>query len=226
MNLDISGMNVDGDVQSGGTVQFRTNGSNAYYDVAYPNSIREIQLLPFPSSHNMYSPSNLNVDSGSVTINQSYRFSSITVGQNGTLHIVTAGNVIQIVVDNLYIDNNLNINASGGGRVEIFVNTLMRVTTKGLINNTYPKNLFIYLKDNSSFEIQANMELNGYIIGPYATVQVQSAHSTTNGAIIANVVTKNAAGNGPNGVVNYVPLQSGVDYGDNILEYRIIRWQK
>jgi hypothetical protein len=82
------------------------------------------------------------------------------------------------------------------------------------------------MADGSEFEIQANMNLNGYILGPKATVDIQSANSTINGAVIANVVFKNANGNGANGEINYVPLPKEYEYGDYILEYRIIQWDR
>jgi type II secretory pathway pseudopilin PulG len=223
-SMDITGMKVNGDIQSGGTIQYSSNGSNKYNDTAYPNSIRTIDFVaPFPPA----GTDNLVIKNQIVTLSSSGSYNSIEVGQKGILRIRTNGNNISIALNTLVINNRLEIDNTGGGSVSIYVNNNMKVTTQGLINNKEPRSLFIYLKAGSTFEIQANMVLNAYIIGPEATVQIQSNGSTINGAVFSNVVRKNATGAGPNGTVNFVPLPAGTTPGSVVpTEYRIVRWEK
>lgn len=222
--LDITGMNVTGDVQSGGSIQYSTNGSNAFFGDAEPNSLRVIEIA-WPAAPPFYSPPSIEVKNQEMTLNSSNSFINIDVAQNGILNINAGSGIIRIMVDDLVIDNILNISATTGGRVELYINNTMTVTTQGIINNTTPEYLFIFLADGSHFYIQANMVLNGYIIGPNATVEFQSAQSTTNGAVIANVVQKNENGQGPNGAVNYVALPDGFNIGDVVNEYSVVQWQ-
>ena len=224
-SLDISNMKVTGDIQSAGNIQYRTNGSNQYNGTAYANSPREIEFVaPFPAP----GTTNMNIKNSSSTITTSGYYKDITVGQKGVLNVITNGSNLEIVVDNLTIDSNLFIDATAGGSVIIYVNNSMTVNTKGQINNTESKNLFIYLKSGSILSMQANKVLNGYIIGPEATVEVQSNQSTVNGAIFSKIVQKNGAGSGPNGVVNYVPLTNGSAGVGSVVptEYKIVRWEK
>ncbi len=221
--LDISGMEVSGDVQSGGNISYSTNGKHTYVGDAYPNEWRYYELADFPNPP-MYIPSSVVVKNSSLTIYGSGNsFVSIDVEQNGTLNLNPTG-VMQIVVDNMTIDSDLNIDATNG-RVELYINQSLTVTTKGVINNTIPSNLVIFLKDGSTFYMQANKVLKGYIIGPQATMEIQSNSSTTNGALITNVIRKNVAGQGPNGAVNYVPPESYLDLDDILFSYRILRWE-
>jgi len=226
-DLDITGMKVNGDIQSGGKIDISTNGSNAFDTSKYtfiPNSPRYYELAPFPVL-TPYSPSNLDIKNTDYTISGTgYSFQNITV-KNGSLTLRPTGPVMKIRADNITIDSNLYIDESAG-RVELYINNTLTVTNKGTINNTEPHNLIIYLKDGSTFYMQANKTLNGYVIGPNATVQIQSNHSTTNGALIANIIRKNATGNGPNGAVNYVPLPSEFDIEENLISYGIVNWEE
>lgn len=231
-DLDITGTIVNGDIQSGGTIEYSTNGHHTFTDKDYPNSKRYIQLpdpWPDPSFHD---PASIIVkNSEAEKVNKSYKFSSIEVGQNGRLVLEADSNVeidgsIKIVVDNLIVDNSLDIIAANKKRVELYINTKMVVTTKGVINNLDPKNLIIYLKDGSKLEIQAGKVLNAYIIGPDAEVEIQSDNSTLNGAVICKKFVKNNNGSSGNGRVNYVPIPKDDDFLPSVLEYRIVQWDK
>jgi Tfp pilus assembly protein PilX len=223
-NLDISGMKVMGDVQSAGDIQISTNGSNKFEGKYTAHSPRYYALAPFPIL-TPHSPSIIDVKNTNYTISGTgYYFQSITV-KNGTITFRPTGSVMKIVADDITIDSDLNIDESVG-RVELYINNSLTVTNKGVINNTEPHNLIIYLKDGSNFYMQANKTLNAYVIGPEATMQIQSNHSTTNGALITNILQKNATGNGPNGAVNYVPLPSGFDIEENLIAYEIVSWEE
>ena len=100
----------------------------------------------------------------------------------------------------------------------------MEVQTKGFINNTAPKNLFIYMQKDSIFRMQANITTNAYIIAPDAYVEVQSNQSTIYGAVIAKKLTKNGS-NGPNGSVVFVPQDNTSIVDPNIKAYTILKWE-
>ena len=223
--LDITGMIVSGDVQSGGNISYSTNGSNEFTGVAYPNEMRYYELVEFPTDLPLYGVSGvLSLKNEDLTIlGTGYEFSTVTVWQNDTLTLQPTG-VMKILVDDMTIDGNLNIDDTYG-RVEIYVNNTLTVTTKGTINNEDPSDLIIYLKAGSIFYMQSNKVLNGYVIGPNATMEIQSAQSTTNGALITNIIRKNAQGQGPNGVVNYVPPDSNLDIDKMLISYRVLRWE-
>ncbi|NJD01350.1 MAG: hypothetical protein FIA99_01835 [Ruminiclostridium sp.] len=230
--LNINNMKVIGDVQSGGTIEYRTSGSNAYDDTAVPNSPLYIELPEFPNppaytDEGGNTVTNLIVQNqDTVTITQSCRLDSITIDQQGKIIIeAAAGEIIDIVVNTITINNILEINAGDGGGVRLFVNTLMNIQTQGLINNTYPKQLHIYLADGSVFDMQANIILNGYITGPHADVIIQSDQSTVNGYIIANSVTKNGPGTGgANGAVNFIPENDPEEIPEYMKAYKMVEW--
>lgn len=224
--LDIGNMKVEGDIQSAGTIDYRTKGNNKYDDTKYkalPNTPKYIDTLLPSAMPPMYPGSDLTVTSD-LSINSSYRFNSIEIGQNKTLEIVADNKEINIVVDNLVAKGNIKITASGSGKVNLFVNNLMEVQTKGYINNKHPKNLYIYMQENSTFRMRANITTNAYIIAPDAYVEIQSEKSTVNGAIIAKELTKNG-NNGPNGGVVFVPPENSSMIDTNIKAYTVLKWE-
>jgi type II secretory pathway pseudopilin PulG len=222
--LDITNMKISGDIQSGGKITYKDKGNNAFNDSAYEYSSRTIQFVNlFPTNPALVKT----VDKDNpYTITSDENYNVITIDNQGILTITTGGRDIILGVNTFNITGTLNIDASGGGSVRIYVNNSMTVYTSGLINNAFPKNLFIYLKQGSTFIIQANMTLNGYIIGPDATVEFQSDGSVVNGAVYSDLVRKNGSSNIPNGTVNYVPLQAGTYPEGDMAEYRIVRWEK
>lgn len=222
--LDITGMNISGDVQSGGNINYSSNGSNTFTGVAYPYEERFYELAAFPSPP-LYGTGILDLKKTDLPIGVSSRFTTVNVENQSNLNLNPNG-IMQIVVNDMTIDGNLNIDGSNG-RVEIYINNTLTVTTKGFINNENgnPSDLIIYLKKDSVFYMQANKILSGYVIGPEATMEIQSAQSTTNGALITNVIRKNAQGQGPNGAVNYVPPDSSLDIDNILISYRVFRWE-
>jgi hypothetical protein len=223
-DLDISNMKVNGDVSSKGKIKYTSGDSNnSFHGKAYPFSDRNLPEPKFPSPP-LASNIPIEVKGGDKTIDNSSTYNEIKVTQDGILNINANDKLVQVVIDKLVVDNSININASGKGRVEIFVNDLMSVTTKGFINNSANSgNLIIYLKEGSVLDIQAGKIINGYIYGPKATVFIQSEKSCINGAVVSNVVLKNT-NNGPNGIINYVPIPEEIDVTSIIQAYEIVHW--
>jgi len=226
--LDITGMLVkNGDVESGAEISFSTNGSNEFTGVAFPNSPRNFKVVDWPTTSDapLYGTDGILFLKGeNKTIYESRSFYDLTVWQNDTLTLSPPADDMQIVVDNMIIDGNMDIDVSSGGRVELYINETLTVTTKGAINSAWPSDLIIYLKKDSTFYMQANKTLKAYVIGPEATMEIQSDQSTTYGALITNVIQKNDAGQGPNGAVYYVAPDADLDL-DNIVEYKILKWE-
>ena len=223
-DLDISNMKVTGDISSKGKITYKAGDSNnSYHGIAYPFTTR---ILPEPVFPNPTLVSNvpIKIEDGELSINDSSTYDEITVTKNGTMSINAYNKVVKVVIDKLTIDESLSINTPDNGRVELYINELITITNKGVINNSgYSSNLFIYLKKDSLLDMQAGKVLNGYIYGPYATVYVQSEWSVINGAVISNIVLKNT-NNGPNGIVNYVPIPSDIDVSSTIKAYQIVHW--
>lgn len=222
--LDITGMNISGDVQSGGNINYSSNGSNTFSGVPYPYEERFFELAAFPSPP-VYGTGIINLKKTDQAISVSGSFTSIDVENQANLNLNPNG-VMKIVVDNMNIDGNLNIDGVNG-RVELYINNSLTVTTKGFINNEdgNPNDLVIFLKKDSMFYMQANKILSAYVIGPEATMQIQSAQSTTNGALITNIIRKNAQGQGPNGAINYIPPDASLDIHSILISYRIFQWE-
>lgn len=225
-NLDITGMNVTGAVQSAGTINYSNNGSNQYTGTPKPNSPKYITMDWInPTGLTAYPDQDLVVNTTVTPISYSTKLNSIDIGNKGKLVINAGASELNVLVDTISIRGELEIIASGEGKVNLFVSTLMDIQTGGLINNLESKRLFIYMKDNSTFKHQANMVLNGYVIGPNANLEIQSAQSVVNGAVIGKILTKNGS-IGPNGIVNYVPLNvSDVD-SDFIKAYKVLQWDE
>lgn len=227
-SLDITGMVVEGDIQSGGNINYKTNGHGKYDTTKYTataNTPKYIDtVLPPIDTTPLYSPQNL-VVSGNVQISNSCRLNSIEINQNKTLEIIADDKVVDIVVNNLTAKGNITITATGSGRVNLFVVNKLEVQTKGHINNDAPQKLYIYMQEGSIFDMQAGIVVKAYIIAPDADAVVQSEKSTIYGAIIANKLTKNGT-NGPNGSVVFVPQNNSSEIDDNLKAYTIIRWEE
>lgn len=226
--LDITNMVVEGDIQSGGDIDYKTTGHNQYdtskYD-ASPNSPVSMDTVTPDVLPPDYPVQNLVVSGGMVQISDSYKFNSITIEQNKTLEIIANNEVIDIVVDTVTAKGNINITAIGTGRVNLFVYTKFEVQTKGFINNDHPKYLYIYMQQGSIFDLQAGIEVKAYIIAPDADAVIQSEKSTIFGAIIADKLTKNGV-NGPNGSVVFVPQEDDSEIDENLKAYTMLRWEE
>lgn len=219
--LDLSNMNVNGDVQSASTVTYVTGGHNSYEGEATQNTKMYYELGPFPS----YSDSGDLIVNGDEEIISSSQYTNITINNGGVLTLKPQGTIMKVVINTLEIRGDLAIDTSIGGRVEIYITEAMYIKTQGLINNTYPYNLFIFIQDGKIFDMEANMELNAYVIGPDAIIYLQSDNSVINGAVIGSVLKKNNVTNAANGTINYYPLPTGIDITDSLSAYKIVQWK-
>ncbi len=223
-NLDLKNMVINGDVQSAGQI-VPPKKEEDFNGTAYPNQRRDYYLpeFPDPPSYDMGNPVNIG-NKQSLVIDSSYTFSSIDVGNGGTLIFRlddSERQVMQIVADSISIDEELSLElANPDSIIELYINNSIAFKTKGSINNALPRNLFIYLAAGSSLDIQANKTLNAYIIGPDATVSMQSNKTTINGAIIADTLE------GGNGTINYVAFPESGNYFAEAVRYEIVKWSK
>jgi len=222
-NLDITGMRVEGNIQSGGNINYKTNGSNAFKGGALANSYKYIETV-LPPATPPYTSQDLNV-TGAVEINSSCKLNSITIDQNKTLKIVADNKIVNIVVNSIVGNGNIVIEAAGTGRVNLFVIGIMDVQTKGNINNDDPNKLYIYMQEGSTFKMQANIKVFAYIIAPQASAIVQSNQSTIYGALIANTLTKNGS-QGANGTIVFVPTTNSEKYDENLKAYKVLKWEE
>ncbi len=224
--LDITGMVVDGDIQSGGSINYKTNGHGAFDTSTYSslsNSPKYIDTL-LPPSTPLYSPENLTVSGGNVQISSSSKLKSINIEQNNTLEIIANDKLVDIVVETLTAKGDIKITTTGTGRVNLFVISKMEVQTKGHINSDDPNDLYIYMQEESTFDMQAGIVVKAYIIAPDASAIIQSEKSTIYGALIANKLTKND-NTGPNGSVVYVAPENSSEIDFNLKAYKILRWE-
>jgi type II secretory pathway pseudopilin PulG len=188
--LNVSKMNVTGDLQSGGTVTPPPGYSGTITD----NTPIAIEVDTFPS---VLPQNTINAIANKKTlvVNESTEFKSLilSVGNGETLSIDTGEEtkIIKIVVNTLEINGILEV--TGSGTVILYVKKLMEMQAKGTINYgpiIDPSKLLVILADNSNFNIKANMNFGGYILGPKASVNVGSANVTIEGSMICNNFTQ------------------------------------
>jgi hypothetical protein len=134
-----------------------------------------------------------------LTIQGDLQYNIISVAPNGTLIFDTQGKVQRVVVQSLFAEG--NVFAIGGGRLELYVTSFARFQTPFIVNPAYPNltindggitnfsdpnDLLIILADDANLVLRDNAQINSFIYGPGASVQLQSARSTIKGAIIAS----------------------------------------
>lgn len=216
-----------GEVQSGGLVTFTTTGTHAFdanKQLSFSKQSYALNnFIESTSSDIVSDPLEL-----IATADTRYDYGKILLDHE-TLKIVPNGHTVQLAVNEIDIKKgNLIIDIAPGdttSKVELYINNRMELDVNGLINNQDPYHFFIYLQDGSEFVTQANEVINGYIIGPNATIRMTSGNTEIHGAIIGNVVLKANNDNAPLGNVYWVPLKE-VDIGDKLLRYQILRWEK
>jgi type II secretory pathway pseudopilin PulG len=119
--LDVSKMNVTGDLQSGGTI----TAPAGYRGTITNNTPIAIEVDTFPTTL----PLNVNnaiSNKEILLVKNSTEFSTLSINNGGTLKIDTEDEetkVIEIVVENLYINGSLEI--TGSGTVILYVKKLM-----------------------------------------------------------------------------------------------------
>ena len=220
--LDIKNMIVtEGDIQSGEDIKYTPPGShNEFLETAYPYSPRTMELDWGPATSGLTQLASLPADriiNGSCILPE-----TVDLGIGDNLTFKTNNTDMVVVANNLSIKDSIII--QGTGTVFLYVENNMTVQTNGDINTAPANQFFVFLKDGSSLNIQAGKILNGYIIGPQATVYVQSDQTQVNGAIYADVVLKNT-NNGPNGSVKYIPLTDQIGEDGYVYEYRVVGWE-
>jgi type II secretory pathway pseudopilin PulG len=189
--LDVSKMNVTGDLQSGGTV----TAPAGYSGTITNNTPIAVEVNTFPTAL----PLNVNntiANKATLLVNKSTEFSSpsLSINNGGTLRIDTGEEettIIEIVVDTLDIKGILEI--AGSGTVILYVKELMEMQASGSINygsSIDPSKLLVILAENSNFNIKAKINFGGYILGPKASVNVGSANVTIKGSMMCNNFTQ------------------------------------
>ncbi len=186
-DLDISKMKkIEGDVASAGSIK----ANESYYE-SYTAAPNTYEHHPSPIIPSLSAAESINVGNHqTVTINGNGHYSSITMSSHGRLRFNVGNSIMKVVVDDLVTKGNVIVDVSGSGRLELYITNSADIQTPLVVNSGDPSNLFIFLKDGSYLNMQANGVTNGYIYGPKATVGITSGHSTINGAIIANLFIK------------------------------------
>jgi len=141
-------------------------------------------------------PTNLDtatdIDEGTheeITISESNEYENIKIGNHSTISFDTEDNDLEIVVTE-EMDIKGHIEITGDNNVYLFLkeDTNNEIKTKSA-EGSMDGDLFIFLMDGSQLDITANRELETFIFGPNATVEIQSGASsaaeTFTGAIIA-----------------------------------------
>ena len=218
--IDITGMLVEGDIQSGGDISIKKAG-NRKYDLSLYKPLDNVPIFmdmvtPPTSDTPLYFPQKLTVDTTQRIFN-SCKLEEILINNGGTLEIV-ANNNIDIVVDRVIGKGNITI--EGEGRVNLYVIDLFDIQTNGNINNNDPNALYIYMQENSTFNLQAGIEVYAYIIAPDAKAVIQSDKSSIYGSLIADELV----GNG--GAVYFVKPSNTSEIDESLKAYKILRWEE
>lgn len=199
---DVTKMNVSGSLESNNTI----GTSSGYGYAVKPNSSR---YFPPPIIPNLTSKGSLSVgNKDTTTVNEDGEYTSIDVSNGGTLIFDTKGGTLRIVTSTLTSKDTIRV--IGGGTLLLYIRNTAYISTKGIFNDVDKNNLVLFLADgvNVSFTDQAGMDFYGYIYGPTATVDLQSAKSSITGALIANDF------NGSNNTtLTFVDIPNDIDLG-------------
>lgn len=215
-HLDLTGMNVVGDVEAAGTITTKPG----YTYTAYENSTAYYPPAIFPNYLDPGTPFTFDTSpSVPVHVTSNYKYGFIK-SLGGDVNIISTG---KILVD--WIEIKADIIIAPSERLELYITDTINQSTLQTPQtyNLLPEQLIIYLADGVELEIIGNGEFNGYIYGPGATVTVQSNSTTINGAVIAETIQKNSS-NGPNGNVNHIGLPGDFDILDSIHAYKRGYW--
>jgi len=227
-DLDVTEMKpVTGDLESAGnisapkgyTYRVTMNSARVFAPPIIPN------LLPA-------NPRTLSVgNNATMTIQGNFQYDTIGMASNARLIFDNQGRTQQIVVNSLTTKGDISI--IGGGRLELYITGSADFQTPLLVNpvdpmevnSVNPNNLFVFLAHSTNLTIQANGEINAFIYGPTAEVRIQSAQSTVNGAIIANLIVKNQNDRASNGSVNFRQIDHGIGSIPAIIGFRRSAWR-
>lgn len=213
--LDLTKMSVIGDVSSAGSIE--TN-PRRFAGTTYPDT-----STSYPAATLPVLPAGTVTVSGNDTIVQpNYSYLNITSGSNGDIIFNTgvAGTTSQVIVHTL--DAGRNIILNGNGKLELFVTSSAVVQTgsKRTVNRAgNESNLVVYLMDNTSLTLKANVEFYGYIYGPNATLNMQSGLTTISGGIVVGSLRKSDGTGVPIGNIIHVPPPSGANILSSVFGY-------
>jgi len=205
--LDLNNMDVTGVVYSSGQIQSFVGGFANHVDAGLAaNPSAFIPSLPTGT---------LSRTGNHVTVSPGFHYPEIITTGNGDITFVTGAKntTVQVVVDRLEADRNIIL--QGDGRLEIFITGSAEIKTGN--NRTANRannegNLIVYIKDDASFALQANVDFHGYIYGPGANVYVQSGQTSIFGSVVAKRLLRRPNNpNGPNGDLAHRPLAVGTE---------------
>ncbi len=221
-DLDISQLKtIVGDVASAGNIIKGSNYSytaTPFHEANYPSPIIP-EGLPSAGSISVGNKQ-------TVTIASDAWYSGITMSPNGTLVFDVQDRVMQVVVHDMETKGNVVVQVSGKGRLELYITNKAEFHTPMVVNSGDPNSVFIFLKDGTYLNMQANGTTNAYIYGPNAIVAIQSAHSTVRGAIISNLFVRKHNNNQPSiGNVVFHPVSADTDSLSAIVSLKRGAWR-
>lgn len=152
-----------------------------------------------------------------TTITGDVYLHSLTKGNNETIVFDTQGRTQTVVVDTLdFGGSHGTVDIINGGVVQLYIRNSGSIDNPVNVNSDGttkdPAQLFIYVCDGKTLSLQSGCQLSAYIAAPNATIELQSDHTTVNGAMVGNIIQRNDSGNGPHGEFHYVPLPESVDH--------------
>ncbi len=234
--LDLHNITVEGDVATAGEVVRWPQNEEDFNEEGEEDpdkyNIKEHQTFNFPSPIAPELQEMDSIDIGNpddpAFISEDGYYPTIKV-QNNDLTFDTGAhnNVMQVVVDDLFLYSNANVYLEGEGRLEIYVTNSADIQTP-IEFNTDPPNpsrLVIYLEKDTVLEYQANSDFFGYIYGPEAKVGIQSGNTDLEGAVLAEVVVRSDNNDsGPMGNVIFAAIEEDFELGGGIPAYQRGVW--
>ena len=135
----------------------------------------------------------LSVSGGTTTINQSGRYSSISISGGGNINV--AGNVTIYVTGNYSISGNGTMNITSGSTCDMYCGGTVSIGGNGVVNQTQnPHNLHMFGTDScTSFTNSGNGNFHGTVYARNATINI-TGNGTSYGAFVGNII--NNSGNG------------------------------
>lgn len=229
-DLDITNMQVKGDIGSEGSITYSDNGANEYdtdnYEAKEGITVDDnYEQFPITDAYKDSSGPSIDTTTGNVEITSDGNYNLINIPSNSLiLNTGSSVNTLEIGVMDLDLSNSGSIEVTGNGLLKLYIYN--RFDSKGNINlhddsdmeifvdeNAYfdsqtplsisndSNRIRIYLGAGSTLDIQANGDYYAYIIGPEANIIMQSSQTKLYGAIFGNIL--NGTGNKPMGVVEY-----------------------
>lgn len=247
-NLDISGMQVIGSVQSAGTIFPPNNIVDEEEDI--PNGESKYlfgEVIPDEPkffSIDWIDPS-LATEMGNINIANNalhqtdlssggvFYIPKIKVGGSNSptkgWEIIIGNSHVDLIVDELETKGNILINATGSGSLNLFITSEFDSQTSGIINQDESSRLFVFLNAGSVLTDSSGMQFNGYIIGPEANIYIKSSNTNIIGAVYGNALFGNinagTENNDPGGSVEYKPLDEDDGNMEFFKAFQVVKWE-